>query len=300
MFEAVEFSSEGAVLRGRLYRPATDGSPPIVVMANGTSATISMSADRYAERFRAAGFSVLLYDHRNLGASDGEPRFEVNPWIQARGYRDAITFAETLPAVDASRLVLWGVSFSGKEVLVAAAIDGRPATVIAQIPACGKEPAPVDDDGSIARRLREALSSGDVSGDADDVKGPMPVVSHDQLNVESLLEPPQAFRWFTDYGGRFGAGWTNVVRLVEPRSLPPFHPGLVAGDLDMPVLMLVAPEDEMPGANPAVSRGVFDAIPEPKELVEMDGGHFGLLYHPGELFDEASRLECDFLDRMLR
>ena len=43
MFEDVEFPSEGAVLRGRLYRPATDGSPPIVVMANGTSATISIA-----------------------------------------------------------------------------------------------------------------------------------------------------------------------------------------------------------------------------------------------------------------
>jgi hypothetical protein len=28
---------------------------------------------------------------------------------------------------------------------------------------------------------------------------------------------------------------------------------------------------------------------------EVDGGHFGLLYHPGALFDLASRAECDFL-----
>jgi pimeloyl-ACP methyl ester carboxylesterase len=126
------------------------------------------------------------------------------------------------------------------------------------------------------------------------------VVSADQLNDPSLLEPPQAFRWFTDVGGRFGAGWTNVIRLVEPRSLPPFHAGLVAGRLEMPVLMLVAPEDEMVGANPIVSLAVFDAIPEPKELVEIDGGHFGLLYHPSELFDEATRVECDFLARVLR
>jgi alpha-beta hydrolase superfamily lysophospholipase len=100
MFELVEFPSEGAVLRGRLYRASASSAEPIVIMANGTSATIRMSADHYAERFHEAGFSVLLYDHRNLGASGGEPRFEVNPWVQPRGYRDALTFAETLPGID--------------------------------------------------------------------------------------------------------------------------------------------------------------------------------------------------------
>jgi len=48
-------------------------------MAHGFTTTINgMTADKYAERFRQAGYSVLLYDHRNLGISDGEPRQEIN------------------------------------------------------------------------------------------------------------------------------------------------------------------------------------------------------------------------------
>jgi hypothetical protein len=49
---AVEFESEGAVLRGFLY-PAATGEPPFptVVMTMGTSATIEMTAHRYAEVF---------------------------------------------------------------------------------------------------------------------------------------------------------------------------------------------------------------------------------------------------------
>jgi hypothetical protein len=39
--------------------------------------------------------------------------------------------------------------------------------------------------------------------------------------------------------------------------------------------------------------------PGPKELLQVDGGHFGLLYHPGALFDLASRAERDFLIRHL-
>lgn len=74
MTEPVEFPSEGAVLRGLVFRPDVGTPPPVVIMAHGTSATIRMVADDYAEVFRRNGLAVPLYDHRNLGSSDGEPR----------------------------------------------------------------------------------------------------------------------------------------------------------------------------------------------------------------------------------
>lgn len=51
MFRIVEFSSEGATLKGKLYTcPDKRGKFPIVIMAHGFSATINgMTADRYAE-----------------------------------------------------------------------------------------------------------------------------------------------------------------------------------------------------------------------------------------------------------
>ena len=71
---AVEFEPERATLRGFLF-VASIGEPPfpLVIMTHGTSATIQMVAERYAEAFAAAGVSALLYDHRNLGMSGGEP-----------------------------------------------------------------------------------------------------------------------------------------------------------------------------------------------------------------------------------
>ena len=62
---------------------------------------------------------------------------------------------------------------------------------------------------------------------------------------------------------------------------------------------MIAPGDEMPGANPAVSRQVFEAAPNPKELFEIEGGHFGLLHYPSALFDQASGVQRDFLLRHL-
>lgn len=59
--------------------------------------------------------------------------------------------------------------------------------------------------------------------------------------------------------------------------------------------MMIAPEDEMPGASPRVSRAAFEAVPGSRELIEIDGGHFGLLWHPSDLFDRASQAQRDFL-----
>src|ERR687884_1641307 len=135
MRQDVTFGSEGTDLSGWVY--VLDSRPPwpLVVMAHGFSATRHMSADKYAEVFRKAGLAVLLYDHLGFGDSSGEPRRQVNPWIQARGYRDAVSFGRNLEGVDASRVALWGDSFSGGVALAVAGIDERVAALGAPGPA---------------------------------------------------------------------------------------------------------------------------------------------------------------------
>jgi alpha-beta hydrolase superfamily lysophospholipase len=300
MFEVVEFPSQGALLRGRFYRSPDALPAPVVIMAHGTSATIAMATDRYAAVFQDAGLTALLYDHRNFGDSGGEPRQEINPWVQARGYRDAVTFVESLDGVDPGRIALWGVSSSGAEVLIVGAVDERIAAVVVAAPACGPTLPPPDPDGSLFAALRETLSDGDVAGGPADTEGPMPVVSADQLNTPSILPPIQAFRWFVEYGGRHGTGWLNVATRVVPRTTAPFHPGIAAPHLRVPLLMLIAPHDEMPRAVPDVSRAAYDAVRATKQLLEIDGGHFGLLHYPSDVFDQASTAQRDFLVQTLR
>ncbi len=300
MFAEVEFESQGALLRGRLYRRVEPGPSPVVVMAHGTSATITMTADRYAEVFQEAGFAVLLYDHRNFGRSGGEPRQEINPWAQTRGYLDAMTYVETLPDINGDAIALWGDSFSAAEVMVAGAVDDRPAAIVAQIPAIGPKLPPPDPDDTLFTLMADVLRDGDIGGGPGETTGPLPVVSADQLGTPSLLTPIQAFRWFIDYGGRHGTGWENRATRVLPATPCPFHAGIAAPHVSAPLLMMVAPEDEMPGANPDISRAAFATVPGPKELIEIDGGHFGLLHHPSALFDRASRAQSDFLRRTLR
>jgi pimeloyl-ACP methyl ester carboxylesterase len=301
MFRAVEFQSEGATLRGRLYIRTNSAEPsPVVIMAHGFSATMNgMVADCYAEAFCEAGLAVLLYDHFSFGISDGQPRQQINKWVQARGYGEAISFAASLPEVDATRIALWGDSMSGAEVFLVGAVDARVKAIVAQVPACGDEPPPPDPDGLLFASIRETFLNGDVSNTPENTSGPMPVVSFDQRSIPSLLTPLTAFRWFIEYGGRFGTGWENSAFFVAPDTPVPFHPVLCAPHLNASLLMLVAREDEMPGASSIIARMTFEAAPQPKELVEIDGGHFGLLYFPSPLFDQACQVQIDFLTRHL-
>jgi uncharacterized protein len=135
MREDVEFDAEGVTLRGWLYRPDGAAGPvPTVVMAHGFSAVKEMYLDSFAEAFAAGGLGALVFDNRNFGASDGEPRQEIDPWAQVRDYRHAITYAQTRSEVAADRIGVWGTSYSGGHVLVLGAIDKRVRCVVAQVP----------------------------------------------------------------------------------------------------------------------------------------------------------------------
>ena len=135
MRQDIEFDAEGVTLRGWLYLPqGISGPVPAIVMAHGFSAVKEMYLDGFAEAFAAGGLAALVFDNRNFGASDGEPRQEIDPWAQVRDYRHAITYAQTRPEVDADRIGVWGSSYSGGHVLVLGAIDKRCKCVAAQVP----------------------------------------------------------------------------------------------------------------------------------------------------------------------
>jgi uncharacterized protein len=297
MFKPVEFPSEGATLRGRYYAQLSPQAPTLV-MAHGTSATIPMVADAYAEAFHRAGLNVLLYDHRNFGISGGEPRYEINPWVQARGYRDAVDFLRG--RAGSGPIAIWGDSYSAMLVLVVGALIDDLVAIVVQIPACGTELPGVAPSAATLATMRAVLQEGDVSGGPEHTTGPLPVVSADQINAPSLLKPIQAYRWFIEYGGRFDSLWENRVTRVVPATLVPFNAYLTAPYLKAPTFMMVGRNDEMIHCRRSIQQAVFDKIAGPKKFYEIDGGHFGLLWHPGRLFDEAATRQTAFLKETLK
>jgi len=103
-------------------------------MAHGFSLTRHDGLPPYAERLAAAGAAVLVFDHRYLGDSGGEPRQRIRANAQREDWRAAVRFARGLEQVDPARIVLWGFSFSGGHVVETALADSRIAAVLALCP----------------------------------------------------------------------------------------------------------------------------------------------------------------------
>ena len=292
----VEFDAEGVVLRGWHYVPdGATGPVPTIVMAHGFSAVKEMYLDRFAEAFAAAGLGALVFDNRNFGASDGEPRLEIDPWEQVRDYRHAITYACTLPEVDSDRIGIWGSSYSGGHVLVVGAIDRRVKCVVGQVPLISGH--------RNARRLVRADFIAAVGGMFDDDRANryagkppamIPVVDADPL-APSALPTQDSYTWFTETGATRAPSWRNEVTLRSVEMFWEYEPGAyVQWVSPTPLLIVVAQGDHLTICDLAIE--AYEQAREPKRLVILPGGHFDA-YVAG--FDGAAGAATDWFSEHL-
>lgn len=132
--EDVWFTSGGERCAAWWYEPASEPDGRVVVMANGFSLTRHDGLPGYAERFAAAGFAVLLFDHRYLGDSGGAPRQRFRAGEQQEDWRNAIAFAAGRDGVEPGGVVLWGYSFAGGHALTVASRRDDLAAVLVVCP----------------------------------------------------------------------------------------------------------------------------------------------------------------------
>jgi uncharacterized protein len=298
MREDIQFNADGVTLRGWLYSPeGVSGPAPAVVMAHGFSAVKEMYLDRFAEAFAGSGLAALVFDHRNFGASDGEPRQEIDPWAQVRDYRHAITWTRTQREVDPERIGVWGSSYSGGHALVIGAIDRRVKCVVSQVPL-------ISGYRNIQRLVRpDFLGPLRAQLDADrearfrgDKPAMIPVVAADP-QAPSALPTPDSYQWFTDTGRERAKSWRNEVTLRTLEMLMEYEPGSYIGKISpTPLMMVVAVGDTLAVADLAIA--AFNDALEPKRLVLLDGGHFDAYVSD---FDKAANPARDwFVTHLLR
>ena len=292
----IEFDAEGVTLRGWFY-PAegVSNSAPAVVMAHGFSAVKEMYLDRFAEVFAAAGLNALVFDNRNFGASDGEPRQEIDPWAQVRDYRHAITYASTVPDVDASRIGIWGSSYSGAHVLVVGAIDRRVKAVVCQVPLISGH----DNLRALVRAdfiagFREMFDADRLARFEGKPPAMVPVVDEDPL-APSALPTADSWQWFTETAKTRAPAWRNEVTLRSVELFTEYEPGTYLPYVSpTPLLMVVAVGDHLVPSELAIA--AYDTAHEPKKLIILPDGHFDAY---GKGFDAASSAARDWFTQHL-
>ena len=297
MFIEKEFISENVILRGRWYSAQDKLEAPCIIMCHGTSATITMCLSDYASEFQKRGFNVFLFDHAGFGRSDGKERQTINPWVQAKGITDAVSFVKTSNDQHNGKIILWGDSFAGMLVLTAGAVVEGLTGIVSFTASCGLQILNFENPKQDFKIFKAIFDEGNFDQLEDFSRdGPMAVVSADQEINASLLTPIQAFKWFIDQGGKFNSGWENRVTRVIPQTEVPLTPLLTAPFITAPVLMMVGKDDEMPLISRDVQIEVYDRIESDKELYEIDGGHFGAIYPKSEIFYEAISKQSAFIN----
>jgi uncharacterized protein len=280
----IEFDAEGVTLRGWFY-PAegASGTAPTIVMAHGFSAVKEMYLDAYAEVFAAAGLNALVFDNRNFGASDGEPRQEIDPWAQVRDYRHAITYAGTLSQSD-DRIGVWGSSYSGGHVLVVAAIDRRVKAVACQVPmVSGHDNFRALVRADLIAGFQDMFNADRTARFRGDPPAMVPVVAEDPA-APCALPTRDSWEWFSETGKTRAPSWRNEVTLRSVEMFSEYEPIAYLPYISpTPLLMQPAIGDHLTPCDLAVA--AYEKAREPKKLNILPGGHFDA-YVKG--FDDSS------------
>lgn len=79
----------------------------------------------YAARLQDAGYTVLTFDHRNFGESQGTPRHHLDTYQQVEDLKNAVSYLLTRDDVDPGRLGLACVCLGAGYGLEVAAMDRR-------------------------------------------------------------------------------------------------------------------------------------------------------------------------------
>jgi alpha-beta hydrolase superfamily lysophospholipase len=251
-------------------------------MAHGLSGTRRDRLGPFAERFSAAGFAALVFDHRGFGDSSGVPDL-FRPVLQLEDWRAAISFARSLPAVDPERVATFGSSMGGGNALAAAAEDRRVAAAISQVPFLDI----VSQAHRASPRVTARMLFAAVRGD----------------HLPAAGSPKEAA--FINAPGA-EAGWRRVVAIGEESRWrnrassrwllgAPFRPIRHARRLHCPWLVCVGEADRVARPGPAIRAARRAPLGELRTYPGID--HFDVYDGPGHEAVVAD--ELDFLRRHL-
>ena len=287
----VNFLSRGTRCAAWLYMPSGVKRPPVVVMAHGFAAEKAFGLAAFAERFVAAGMAAFVFDYRNFGDSDGEPRNLVSPRRHIADWRSAIDFVRQLPEIDSDRMALWGSSFSGGHVIAAAAKDRAVTAVVSQVPF-------VDGLATAGTMGVSFIMRATVRGLRDlfrmvTFRAPYTVPVVGRPDEFAVMNTPDAMEGFLAICPA-DSTWKIECPARILLSVTMYRPIRRAARVSCPLLFVAAKKDSLIPV--AAVRKTAARAPR-AELVELDIGHFEI--YAGRPFEEAAKRETEFLVRHL-
>jgi len=273
-----------------LYLPEKIEKPPIVVMAHGFAAERTFGLPAFAERFASAGLAVLLFDYRNFGDSQGEPRNWVSPARHLSDWKAALTHVRTLSQIDTKRIALWGSSFSGGHVICTAAEESDICAIVSQVPYVGgntdvKPPLSFVVKymwGLVLNKIKLALTGKPHYIPAVGKPGEFAIMTAPEAQDYWRLVPKNST-------------WKNRVPVSILKEIGHYQPIAIAHKVMCPALLVLAEQDKITPPDPI--RECVRQLPK-GELLSIDTGHFKI--YQGKGFEQTVAHELEFLLKHLK
>lgn len=286
----VELWSEGEKLVGTLRLPPglREGERrPAIICCQGFSLTREVWLPQNAKALNAAGYVTLNIDYRFFGDSGGQPRCRLVPQAQVTDVRNALTFLETVPEVDASKLGVFGISLGCS---VAASVAGLDARVKALIAIAG--PADLErvwshfpDFAKFRAKVHAARQKYVTTGEVTYVAVPR-ILSSDPDTCALLVADQPKY-----------PGWRLEISFESLEDLFTFKPENDLSQTRAASLFLA------PAADALISRSELSSFyakaPEPKQLVMLEGLKHHEVYNDGKGFEPVMHHTLAFLKQHL-
>ena len=295
----LEFSVRGqrvaGIFRSPRGRPGARG--PGVVLTGPFTGVKEQVVSVYARRLADAGLATLVFDHRNFGASGGEPRQHEDSAGKLEDLRGATSALAGQPTVDAGRLGCVGVCLGGGYALRHSAFDPR-IRAVAFVAAAFNDPRAMREgmgDAGYRDQMRAFAAVEQRQFDTGEIEY-LPAVDGDGGEAAMPGREPWDY-----YGTERSAapGWANRVTRLSIRELLTFDAAIGADFLaGIPALFIHGRRDGF--CSPEAADGIYRrAQSADKEFAWLDTtNHIDLYDNPAYIGPATARLSGWLAERL--
>jgi fermentation-respiration switch protein FrsA (DUF1100 family) len=295
----LEFSVRGQRVAGIFRSPR--GRPgarvPGVVLTGPFTGVKEQVVSVYARRLADAGLATLVFDHRNFGASGGEPRQHEDSAGKLEDLRGATSALARQNSVDAGRLGCVGVCLGGGYALRHSAFDPR-IRAVAFVAAAFNDPRAMREglgDAGYREQMRAFAEVEQRQFDTGEIEY-LPAVDGDGGEAAMPGREPWDY-----YGTERSAapGWTNRVTRLSIRELLTFDAAIGADFLaGTPALFIHGRRDGF--CSPEAAEGIYRrALSDDKDFCWLDTtNHIDLYDNPAYVGPAAARLSGWLTERL--
>lgn len=299
----VTFDSDGKTLAAILYTPDDidlGQKKPAMAFARPASGVKEQTAGLYARKFASKGYITLAFDPKGFGESEGIPQME-DPFSIISDNKNAYTFLESLPQVDADKLISAGICMGAGHATAASSDDSRiKATVNISPYLTSHIDYPNAFGGKAVVRVLMALSNPLINLFKNlGIYFYIPVVPFKKwMELIPATETQVGMKQYYGGEGQPGnaANWKNKVNFYRASNIMegiynPFD--FIKGYINKPFYMAYADG----GYSVDKLQEFYDSIPADKKelLISKNANHFDLYYKP-EFVDAI----VDSADKFLR